>query len=72
MAAIAGTTQATVSRWECGELKPDIEQLSRIRSEAMSRGIEWDDGWLFRPAEVVPERVVDDAPRAKRRRGKAA
>lgn len=50
MAAIAQTTQSTVSRWESGELLPDLAQLDRIRSVASQRGLKWSDGWLFEPA----------------------
>ena len=47
LAAIAGTTQATVSRWESGELHPDRDQLARIREAAKVRGLRWDDAWFF-------------------------
>lgn len=47
MASIASTTQATVSRWEKGELVPDLAQMTRIREEAQARGIEWSDGFFF-------------------------
>ena len=47
MASIASTTQATVSRWEKGELVPDLAQMTRIREEAQVRGIEWNDGFFF-------------------------
>lgn len=46
-AAVAGVSQATVSKWESGKCSPARDELKRIRSEAISRGIEWDDGWLF-------------------------
>lgn len=44
---IADTTQASVSRWETGEQEPSQSELSRIRAEAMSRGLDWDDRWFF-------------------------
>ena len=47
MAAIAGTRQATVSRWESNKLKPSLEQLIRIRAEARRRGLKWNDSWFF-------------------------
>lgn len=49
MAAIASTTQATVSRWECGELYPDLAQMARIRDAARCRGLKWDDRMFFEP-----------------------
>lgn len=47
LAGIAGTTQATVSRWETGDLEPDRDQLARIRSAVKDRELAWDDGWFF-------------------------
>lgn len=47
LARIASTSQATVSRWEAGELKPDISQMAAIRAEAKRRGIDWQDVWFF-------------------------
>lgn len=49
LAAIAGVTQATVSRWESGDSEPTRAEMARIRSEAMTRGFEWDDRWFFDP-----------------------
>lgn len=46
-AAIAGTSQGTVSRWETDELKPTLKQLSSIREEALRRGLGWKDEWFF-------------------------
>lgn len=51
MATIASTTQATVSRWEKGELSPDLTQMTRIRDEVQARGIEWSDSFFF---EITP------------------
>lgn len=50
-AAIAGVTQATVSRWKAGDFKPGQEEMERIRAEAFARDIAWDDRWFF----AVPE-----------------
>jgi transcriptional regulator with XRE-family HTH domain len=50
---IAGTTQASVSRWEQGIQEPSQSEMERIRSEAALRGIEWDDRWFFEvPSEI--------------------
>lgn len=46
-AAIANVNQATVSRWERGELSPDLDQLGAIRAEVLKRDLPWNDGWLF-------------------------
>lgn len=54
-AEVAGTSQATVSRWEKGELEPSREQLQRIREEAGRRGIQWDDRWFFETPPLAPE-----------------
>lgn len=47
LAAIAETSQGTVSRWETGELHPDLAQLARIRNHVLSLGKRWDDSWFF-------------------------
>lgn len=47
LAEVAKTTQATVSRWENGELSPDLDQLTRLREEVRKREIVWDDAWFF-------------------------
>lgn len=54
MAVLTGTKQATVSRWETGELEPDREQMKAIRDEAARREVPWDDGWFF----SVPEEAA--------------
>ncbi|HSV24343.1 MAG TPA: helix-turn-helix domain-containing protein [Xanthobacteraceae bacterium] len=54
---LAGTTQASVSRWETGQQEPSISEMERIRAAAVERGLPWDDRWFFEP--VPPEvRVV--------------
>lgn len=48
-AAIAGVTQATVSRWEKGG-SPTLEEMQRIRAAAAERRIRWSDKLFFEPA----------------------
>jgi transcriptional regulator with XRE-family HTH domain len=59
MAALTGTRQATVSRWERGELEPSRDQLNSIRNEAAKRGIEWDDSWFFGAPAVETAEVAE-------------
>lgn len=48
-AKIAGVSQSTVSNWERGEWEPTLDNISRVRSEALRRGLEWSDAVLFEP-----------------------
>ncbi|NLS03586.1 helix-turn-helix transcriptional regulator [Rhizobium sp. P32RR-XVIII] len=45
-AAVAGVTQATVSRWENG-VAPSLEEMQAIRSAAAERAIDWSDALFF-------------------------
>jgi transcriptional regulator with XRE-family HTH domain len=47
MADIAGVRQPTVSRWERDLLQPNLDALSRIRREALRRGLRWNDRLFF-------------------------
>lgn len=58
MGRIARVTQATVSRWESGDLQPGLFEMSRIREAAKERGIEWDDSLFFDPS---PSQSVEAA-----------
>lgn len=51
---IAGVSQATVSKWEKGLSSPELDQLRRIRAEALRRGLSWNDSWFF-DLPIAPE-----------------
>ena len=63
LAAMTGVSQATVSRWEKGELHPSLPELEAIRTAARAkRPNEWSDSWLFEgPA---PQSAVGAQPQA--------
>jgi len=46
---IAGVPQSVISRWETGQLEPRLSHITRIRAEALRRGLSWDDRWFFEP-----------------------
>lgn len=52
--ALAGATQATVSRWEAGELNPTLDQLRRVRAEAQRRKLAWHDSFFFEAPLAEP------------------
>jgi len=47
MAGIAGVDQSTWSRWERGVRSPTLEELGRVRSEAIRLQLPWDDAFFF-------------------------
>lgn len=55
MAGIAGVSQATVSRWETGELEPGREQMAAIRAAAAKRTTIWRDEWFFDASSIPQE-----------------
>ena len=57
LADLTGVTQATVSRWETGELSPGLDELTRIRDEAQRLGAEWDDSLFFETPQPAPVRA---------------
>lgn len=60
IATLVGVSQGTVSKWENGELAPSLSEMSIIRDEARSRGIEWDDRWFFDSPQPPPRQPHDD------------
>lgn len=56
LAALVATSQGTISRWESGELAPDLNQMAAIREAARARGIKWRDEWFFNP-DSIPEKM---------------
>ncbi|QNQ39384.1 helix-turn-helix domain-containing protein [Brucella intermedia] len=46
--ALAGVTQATISRWENG-VAPSLDEMKAIRAAASDRKLRWDDAWFFEP-----------------------
>jgi transcriptional regulator with XRE-family HTH domain len=46
-AEMLGKAQATVSRYETGEIQLNRDVQAAIRSLAKSRGIKWRDEWFF-------------------------
>lgn len=60
MAEITDTSQATVSRWERGELEPDRKQMDAIRAAAVARELAWSDEWFF-DASTIPAKSQEAA-----------
>ena len=51
-AAVAGVSQATVSRWEKQGKEPSREKLDNIRKAAIEAGLEWNDSLFFEKPPV--------------------
>lgn len=51
-AALAGVTQASVSRWENG-VAPSLDEMRAIREAAETRGVAWDDRYFFEAPEAA-------------------
>jgi predicted transcriptional regulator len=52
-----GASQATVSRWENGELEPNLSQIALIRAEIKRRRLRWKDIWFFE-VPSAPQRAA--------------
>ncbi|MFE0233488.1 helix-turn-helix domain-containing protein [Brucella anthropi] len=63
--ALAGVTQATISRWENG-VAPSLDEMRAIRAAASERKIRWEDAWFFEPPSPKRPRkeakTVDQPP----------
>ena len=60
LAEITGVSQATVSRWDSGELQPRLEDLTRIREFALTNGLDWRDAMLFEPVTQQTEPTISE------------
>ena len=62
----AGVSEATVSRWESGDIKtlrrPNIEALSKILDISPAILMEWEE-WVPSEQEEAPQYYVDDESR---------
>ena len=54
-AEIAGANQSAVSRWEddAKNFEPSRDEMDRIRSAAITRGLAWSDSLFFETPEAV-------------------
>lgn len=58
MAELTDTSQATVSRWESGELEPDRKQMDIIRGAVLARDLPWHDEWFFNAEAILESRAA--------------
>lgn len=57
-AAIAGTTQPQISRWEVGSAEPSRDEMAKIRAAARRRRLDWDDRLFFEVPKAGAEREL--------------
>lgn len=48
MAEVTRVSQATVCRWETGELEPNRTEMEAMRRYAYGKGLRWNDRWFFK------------------------
>ena len=61
LARLCSVSQGTVSKWERGELAPDLAAMRAIREEAARRGINWDDALFFKDLTPVATPTLAEA-----------
>lgn len=59
LAKIIGCSQVTVLGWERdGSVGPRIGDMAKVRTHAQTKGLPWQDRWMFEvPGEVEAERL---------------
>jgi transcriptional regulator with XRE-family HTH domain len=64
IAAITQVAPSTVSRWEAGQIQPNLDEIARLREACLHRVGAWDEDWLFDPPDPETFRI----PKKRRKR----